>query len=235
MNDAPLYTLRDVARQLGLPDSTVRYYRDAFVAYLPMVGSGRRRLYPPEAVEALRVVARGFAGRRRRDDIESDLAACTGGNRTTHHAAVPARSNGADLRRDEVLATVLDGERERREAMWQMARELFRLGETLERQQLLLNQLLERIAAGGRTLPPPVREAAPASQGAPAPAVTDDVEALREELARERELVERLRRSKLDIERRAAEAEARLAGGPAPAGSARRSLLDRLITRDQPR
>jgi hypothetical protein len=65
--------------------------------------------------------------------------------------------------------------------------------------------------------------------------VTDDVEALREELARERELVERLRRSKLDIERRAAEAEARLAGGPAPAGSARRSLLDRLITRDQTR
>ena len=153
---------------------------------------------------------------------------------------VHAGSNGVDPSRDAVIATILDGERERREAMWQMAREMFRLGETLERQQLLLSQLLERVVAGERALLVPPREPAlPADREPPGGSRESvassilELEALREELARERELVERLRRSKLDIERRAAEAEARLSDPPRPSGGSR-SLLDRLITRDRP-
>jgi hypothetical protein len=56
-----------------------------------------------------------------------------------------------------------------------------------------------------------------------------EVDQLRHELARERALVERLRRSKLDIERRAAEAEAQLGRGAK--GAARGGLLGRFFTR----
>lgn len=44
-----LHTLREIARTLGLPESTVRYYRDAFSSYVPTVGRGWRRRYPPAA------------------------------------------------------------------------------------------------------------------------------------------------------------------------------------------
>jgi hypothetical protein len=71
----------------------------------------------------------------------------------------------------------------------------------VERQHAVLNEIarhLERRA-------PPRLPAADLTPEAP-----DELDALRTELARERELVERLRRSKLEIERRAAEAEAAL-------------------------
>lgn len=247
MTDAPLFTLREIARHLGIPESTVRYYRDTFAPYLPTVGAGRRRRYPSEAVEAMRLVARGFAEQRGRGAIEQELAELAGpvpGGGAEAEAA-PRMGNGLALLResgrDEVIATILDGERERREAMWQIAREIFRLGETLERHQVLLNQLLERVASVRRALPAPATDVSatpsPAPEGASvkdaAPPPDAALSALREELARERELVERLRRSKLDIERRAAEAEARLRDAGYEPGAKRPGLLDRLLTRDE--
>ena len=35
MPDEPLLTLRELAAQLDLPESTVRYYRDAFLDFVP--------------------------------------------------------------------------------------------------------------------------------------------------------------------------------------------------------
>jgi DNA-binding transcriptional MerR regulator len=219
MPEGRLLTVRDIARELGLPESTVRYYRDAFAEYLPAVGTGRRRRYPLEAIPLLRVVAEGYAQNRARAEIEHALGELLGGDGATvpQAAGVPAPAVRAP-RHDDLLATVLDGERERREVMWQMARELVRLGETIERQQVLLTQLAERVEAVGRALPAggaaaaAVADASPATAAAPpaSPPPEDELEALRRELAHERELVERLRRSKLDIERRAAVAEARL-------------------------
>ena len=251
MIDSRLYTIRDVARELGLPESTVRYYRNAFSAYLPSVGAGRRRRYPAEAIPLLRLVAEGYAQNRPRAEIEQalseSLGAASGGKPATA-IAPPGYSGGAH--RDELLATVLDGERERREVMWQMARELVRLGEAIERQNVILTRLAEQAGAPERTLPAAVaaeaggptaaagREPTPlaASTTPPPPATGSEfssqreLEELRHELARERELVERLRRSKLEIERRAAEAEAQLGeGGVAPA---RRGLFGRLLARD---
>jgi DNA-binding transcriptional MerR regulator len=228
MPDGRLLTMREIARELGLPESTVRYYRDAFAGYLPAVGTGRRRRYPLEAIPLLRVVAEGYAQNRARTEIEHALGELLGGDGA---AAIPAAELPAPLARaphtDEILATVLDGERERREVMWQMARELVRLGEAIERQQLLLTHLAERVDSVGRALPAAGTGTAPhegdgagdaaaaedaaAAGGGAAPAPPDDeLEALRLELARERDLVERLRRSRLDFERRAAEAEAKL-------------------------
>lgn len=241
MTDSRLYTIRDVARELGLPESTVRYYRNAFAAFLPSVGTGRRRRYPAEAIPLLRLVAEGYAQNRPRIEIEQALGEAGASQAASRPAVpVPARGFGGDGR-DELLATILDGERERREAMWQVARELVRLGDAIERQQALLAKLAE--TAISRSLAPAEAgeaagdggvAAAAAAMAAPAasPAFAAQIELdrLRQELARERELVERLRRSKLDIERRAAEAEARLGeGGVAPG---RRGFLGKLLARE---
>jgi len=233
MADSRLYTIRDVARELGLPESTVRYYRNAFAAYLPSVGTGRRRRYPAEAIPLLRLVAEGYAQNRPRIEIEQalgDAGATPGAPKET--MPVPARGFEADAGRDELLATILDGERERREVMWQMARELVRLGEAIERQQVVLARLAERAPLSAEEAEGAVGAAA--SPASSAPSAQAELDQLRVELARERELVERLRRSKLDVERRAAEAESRLGqGGAAPA---RRGFFGRLLLReDQPR
>lgn len=50
-------TMAQIAQQLGLPESTVRYYRDKFSEWIPVVGEGRHRRYPPEVVEILRIIA----------------------------------------------------------------------------------------------------------------------------------------------------------------------------------
>ncbi|MBI2536499.1 MAG: hypothetical protein HYW06_05955 [Gemmatimonadetes bacterium] len=116
------------------------------------------------------------------------------------------------------MATILDGERERREVMWQMARELVRLGEAIERQHVILSRFAEVVTPPDRALAAPaaaeaVARSSMSSAASAAPAAQGELDQLRQELARERELVERLRRSKLEIERRAAEAEAQLGGG----------------------
>ena len=53
-DDDRLLTLSEVAQRLGLPETTIRYYRDRFAPYLPTVGRGRSRRYSPQAVERLR-------------------------------------------------------------------------------------------------------------------------------------------------------------------------------------
>lgn len=242
MSDTTLHSLRDIARELDLPESTVRYYRDAFAPHITTVGTGRRRRYPAEAVAILRTIAEGYAAGKTRDEIEHELA---GGTPTARPQ--PGDVPASRLETEDLLATVLDGERERREAMWQMAREIVRLGEAIERQQVMLGGIAGQLTQADRTLPPPAastdaltpehaegvaEEPAPAEpRTADGDAVTLERElaALSQELESERTLVERLRKSKLEIERRAAEAEAQLdeRGPGGPHGSLLRRLLRR--------
>jgi hypothetical protein len=203
---APLLTLRAIAHALHLPESTVRYYRDAFAEFLPTEGRGRRRRHPAGVLPLFELIAEGFATNWSRDDIRAALAERRDGAPVPSPLPAPAGGPAVVLRRsaepaDEVLALVLEGERDRREALWHMAREIVRLGEAVERQHAVLSEIARQLE---RRAPPRL----PAADLAPE--VPDELDALRTELARERELVERLRRSKLEIERRAAEAEAAL-------------------------
>ncbi len=52
-----MLTIAEIAERLHLPESTVRYYRDHFTAYIPVSGEGRQRRYPAEAVEVFQVIA----------------------------------------------------------------------------------------------------------------------------------------------------------------------------------
>ncbi len=55
-----LLTIAEIAQELKLPESTVRYYRDRFADFIPTVGRGRGRKYKPEALEVLRFIAEGL-------------------------------------------------------------------------------------------------------------------------------------------------------------------------------
>ena len=217
MSDSPLYTLRQIASQLDLPESTVRYYRDAFATHIATVGMGRRRRYPEEAVTTLRLIADAYARGRTRDEIDAQLF---GGAQ-----AMRAQPHTAHSDPEPAFTHTPDEEPERPELMWQVVRELARLGDAVERTQLMVGELAEQLMQqADRTLPPPRPEstsdavpqaAAPAPPPADTSQIERELEELRNEITGERELVERLRKSKLDIERRAAEAEAQLNDGPA--------------------
>jgi DNA-binding transcriptional MerR regulator len=185
MTDEPLLTLRQVADQLHLPESTARYYRDAFLDHIPSIGTGRRRRYPPPAVAVLRCVAEGYASGRSRDGILSTLEGAapraeSGAAEKPHAAPRPA----AGVSNLELLAAIVDGEREQRDALWQMAKEIVRLTEVLEGQEKVLTEIADH--AGVRptlsAMPQPRALAEGRADGAatvappftPAPAPTPD-------------------------------------------------------------
>ena len=271
MPDEPLLTLREVANQLGLPESTVRYYRDAFLDHIPSIGMGRRRRYPPPALAVLRTIAEGYGAGRSRSAILGTLDGATPRPPAAERPQAAERA-GDGVTNLELLAAIVDGEREQRDALWQMAREIVRLTDVLESQEKVLTEIADhagvrpalaaaqppralgdgRVEPAARTeavppfeaapLPPPPAEpvfraespdppqpspaAAPAVR-APAPgagpsaaaaaartpaggAPGSEMERLRSELESERQLVERLRESKLKLEHRVSDAEAAL-------------------------
>jgi hypothetical protein len=133
--------------------------------------------------------------------------------------------------------------------MWQMIRELSRFGDAIERQHHILSELVDHVfhnadrqlpAAGVSDEIETAVEAdvvlEPEDDGdniahGELPSSQPDVEALRNALDTERDLVNRLRLSKLELERRAAAAEAQLEHtheqGP--------GLLRRIFERDRGR
>ena len=258
MADEQLYTLRQLADQLSLPESTVRYYRDAFLDHIPSVGTGRRRRYPAQAVAVLRSIAKAYAAGRPRNEIIASIH-----EPSTPAVAVQSEATQRTVQVDEVtnldlLAAILDGEREQRDALWQMAKEIVRLTEVLEGQDRVLGDIASQagVSIGGAAPRPMLeRPAAPLLHSPPAPPLPPAAQAevpvmpapgapaahttpfvpfmndappiaeplprsmfgddeslakLREELERERALVEKLRESRLALEHRAADAEAAL-------------------------
>jgi hypothetical protein len=52
-----LYTLAEIAQELDLPESTLRYYRKTLGDRIPAVGTGRQARFPEEAIEVFRKTA----------------------------------------------------------------------------------------------------------------------------------------------------------------------------------
>lgn len=131
---------------------------------------------------------------------------------------------------DQLLEMMSAAEQERREMAWQMTRELLRLREMVEQQQLMVSKLMAELAH----TPPSTDE--PSSPGQTDEADPDtsttstrfehELDELRAALEKEREVVERLRRSKLELERRATNAEETLDA------MRNRGFFDRLLGRD---
>jgi DNA-binding transcriptional MerR regulator len=172
MPDETLYTLRQLAEELKLPESTLRYYRDAFVDHIPSVGTGRRRRYPREAVAVLRTIAKSYSAGRSR----AEIVAAIGGHQPAA-AAAPVHAFSSDKTSQampleevtnlDLLAAIVDGEREQRDALWQMAKEIVRLADVLDGQDAVLTEIAGR--AGVVVTPSLARGASPvATLGTPA-------------------------------------------------------------------
>jgi DNA-binding transcriptional MerR regulator len=67
------FTIADIARENKIPESTLRFYRDAFPHYIKTTGIGRNRRYLPEGVKALTTVHQLFGEGLSRDQVEDRL------------------------------------------------------------------------------------------------------------------------------------------------------------------
>jgi len=70
--DERLLSVAEIARRLGVPESTVHYWKNRFAQHLPSSGSGRQKRFRPEAVEVFRVIAEMFSlGHSAQDVMET--------------------------------------------------------------------------------------------------------------------------------------------------------------------
>lgn len=51
------YTVKQIAKELNIGESTIRYQRDRYEEHIPCIGRGRKRQYTPEALSALRFIS----------------------------------------------------------------------------------------------------------------------------------------------------------------------------------
>lgn len=68
------FTLAEIARQLNLPESTARYYKNKFSTYIQSYGNGRKKRYGEEAIEALRLIAEMYNRNANATEIEDALS-----------------------------------------------------------------------------------------------------------------------------------------------------------------
>jgi len=74
LNESPLMTIADIAKTLGIPESTVRFYRDRFEKFIPSVGSGRQKRYRPETLDVIRYIAEAYKRNEPHWQIEEALS-----------------------------------------------------------------------------------------------------------------------------------------------------------------
>jgi len=71
-SDERLLSVAEIARKLGVPESTVHYWKNRFAQHLPSAGAGRQKRFRPEAVEIFRVIAEMFSlGHSAQDVMET--------------------------------------------------------------------------------------------------------------------------------------------------------------------
>jgi DNA-binding transcriptional MerR regulator len=67
-------TIKEIAKQLQVPESNIRYYRDRFEDYIPSVGEGRRRRYKKEAIDVFSHIIQGYKEEKNTEQIAAELA-----------------------------------------------------------------------------------------------------------------------------------------------------------------
>ena len=68
-----LYTIAEIARILKIPESTARYYRDRHSNFMEHIGTGRKKRYKKQALEALRLVCELADNSKTAEEIEEAL------------------------------------------------------------------------------------------------------------------------------------------------------------------
>lgn len=68
-----MYTIKAMAQEIGVGESTVRFWRDRHKDFIPHTGKGRKRRYPEEALETLRFIAECSAEGKSAAEVEEAL------------------------------------------------------------------------------------------------------------------------------------------------------------------
>ena len=68
-----LLTLKDIARELGKSDNTLRYHKDKYLDFLPHTGQGRYTRFHPEALEVFKRIMELVEAGANNTKIESVL------------------------------------------------------------------------------------------------------------------------------------------------------------------
>lgn len=74
-NGVDFLSIAELARRLGLPESSTRFYCKRFAAYLPHLGAGRRRRYSPQVLDILRRILFLMAKNKDARGVEKELPA----------------------------------------------------------------------------------------------------------------------------------------------------------------
>ncbi len=102
-------SLREVGRQLGVPPSTIVYYKDRFSRHIPSVGGdGRRRRYPAEVLEIFRRIREMFENNWSAEQIEQELSAV--GPDVADNSLVKAVSGDSTPGNGVVVTDILDSQ-----------------------------------------------------------------------------------------------------------------------------
>ena len=72
--DERLLSVAEIARRLGVPESTVHYWKNRFAQHLPSTGSGRQKRFRVEAVDVFRVIAEMFSLGHSAQDVMETLS-----------------------------------------------------------------------------------------------------------------------------------------------------------------
>lgn len=90
-------TMREIARECEIPESTLRVWRDEFEAFLPALGEGKRRRYPEASLELLRQLVAWKKQGLPAEQIRAELT-----RRSTPQEKVRRKTSESQL--EEVLA-----------------------------------------------------------------------------------------------------------------------------------
>lgn len=75
MERKEFYTVKEIGALLDMPESTVRYFRDRFIDFIPYEGKGRSRKYTQESIEVIRAIVEYNNAKMNAEEIESRLSA----------------------------------------------------------------------------------------------------------------------------------------------------------------
>ena len=64
-----LLSVAEIARRLGVPESTVHYWKNRFAQHLPSAGTGRQKRFREGAVEVFRIIAEMFSTGHSTQDV----------------------------------------------------------------------------------------------------------------------------------------------------------------------
>jgi DNA-binding transcriptional MerR regulator len=156
MPEKELLTIKDLAEELGAPESTVRHWRDQFKEFLPSVGEGKKKRYRKSAIEVLRFAKGLFDRNETATEIREALSreyprnvnTVAEDNRKTSTTPHPQNRN---LEGQEIAAQFVDQLLERVQGILQ---EQNRRMESLEADNRELRERLARLEEQQKTAAP---------------------------------------------------------------------------------